>query len=87
MPKPGSTTQRDYGAQHQRLRKALLHTAVGSPCTRCTEPITSTRDAHLDHNDDRNGYAGWAHARCNLSAGATKGNRDRGAQLRTSEDW
>lgn len=88
MPKPGSTTQRDYGAAHQRIRKALLHTAVGSLCTRCDDPITSTSDVHLDHIDDRRGYAGWAHARCNLSAGATKGNRERnGSGLRTSEDW
>lgn len=89
MPKPGSTTQRDYGARHQRIRKALLHTAVGSTCTRCGQPITSTRDAHLDHTDDRLGYAGWAHAKCNLSAGAAKGNRERGgrADLRPSEDW
>lgn len=86
MPKPGSTTQRDYGAHHQATRKALLHTAIGAPCTRCGQPITTTRDAHLDHNDhDRTRYDGWAHARCNLSAGATKGNQARG--LHTSEDW
>lgn len=101
MPKPGSTTQRDYGAHHQRTRKALLHTAVGSTCTRCAVVITAAdlvivgptgrrrAGVHLDHSDDRLGYAGWAHARCNLSAGATKGNLERaqGDTWQPSEDW
>ncbi|WP_139238407.1 hypothetical protein [Streptomyces aidingensis] len=33
----------------------------------------------LDHDDDGDGYLGWAHASCNRSAGATKGNRARAA--------
>lgn len=70
----GSTTARGYGAQHQRLRKAMLHTAVGSACTRCGKPITSTNGIDLDHNDDGDGYLGFAHSSCNRSAGAIKGN-------------
>jgi hypothetical protein len=31
---------------------------------------------HLDHNDDRTGYRGPAHARCNTSAGGKAAHQD-----------
>lgn len=83
MPKPGSTTQRDYGAAHQRMRKAMLPSMPGSPCTRCGRTLQAGDDVHLDHDDqDRGKYLGFAHARCNLVAGAVKGNRARAPFVR-----
>jgi hypothetical protein len=50
----------------------------GQPCTRCGGPLYRS-DAvrprldparlELDHDDDRQGYRGLAHARCNRQAG------------------
>lgn len=78
MPRAGSKEARGYGHAHKRARAALLPTAIGSPCTRCGVALTETDDIHLDHTDDRSAYAGFAHASCNQSAGAIKGNRARG---------
>jgi hypothetical protein len=36
----------------------------------------------LDHEDDGDGYLGWAHASCNRSAGASKSNSLRAAAYR-----
>ncbi|MFE6845059.1 hypothetical protein [Streptomyces sp. NPDC057686] len=38
----------------------------------------------LDHADD-GGYLGWAHASCNRSAGAARGNRLRAAAYRAAK--
>jgi hypothetical protein len=72
-----STTARGYGWAHQKARKAALAWAVGSDCTRCGEKIESTEGIHYDHNDDRTGYLGWAHAYCNCKAGSDKAHRIR----------
>jgi hypothetical protein len=37
-------------------------------CARCGEAISPWEEWHLDHNDDRTGYIGPSHAKCNLSA-------------------
>ena len=67
-----STTARGYGWAHQKARKAALPYAVGSACTRCGGVIESTVGIHYDHSDDRTYYLGWAHASCNVKAGARK---------------
>jgi hypothetical protein len=36
----------------------------------------------LDHTDDRTGYLGWSHRRCNRRAGAVNGNKARAAAYR-----
>lgn len=68
-----STTARGYGSAHQTLRANLLPQAYGKPCTRCGKPMLKGQALHLDHNDTRTGYLGFAHATCNRKAGARKG--------------
>ena len=66
------TSKRGYAGQHQKLRKALLPKAYGTPCVRCGEPMLPGQVLHLDHNDTRTGYLGFAHKDCNLKAAAKK---------------
>lgn len=65
--KPGGTTaERGYGAAHQRMRRALLAAFEdGQPCARCGRPMTGDQPLDLDHTDDRTGYLGLSHRRCN----------------------
>jgi hypothetical protein len=85
----GTTTQRGYGNPHQctgKQRRAAWR--PGDPCAHCGRPIwqlwridgagrrISTVD--LPHNADRTGYLpGLAHAHCNRSEAASRGNRQR----------
>src|SRR5262249_8353530 len=68
---------RGYGYAHQLKRKAALAAfKPGALCPRCGDEMWPDQKLHLDHaDDDRNVYLGLSHARCNLSAGATRGNR------------
>lgn len=64
-----------YGAEHAKARRewAAQH-RPDDPCTRCGHPLGPMgRHLHLDHNRDRSGYLGFAHARCNVRAGAREG--------------
>ena len=71
-----TTTARGYGAAHQRARRdALKALQDGDPCSRCGRPMYRGQDLDLDHTDDRTGYRGLAHRRCNQIAGAKKGGR------------
>jgi hypothetical protein len=45
--------------------------------------IRPGQDWDLDHTDDRRGYLGAAHAKCNRRAGAMKRN----AKMRRSRKW
>lgn len=61
-----STTERGYGADHQRIRRRALEELIeGTPCPRCQEPMTRDQALDLDHTDDRSGYLGLSHAACN----------------------
>jgi len=62
-----STSARGYGHVHQSLRKRwTLKVATGTVlCARCGEPITPWDAWDLDHSDDRSGYLGPSHSRCN----------------------
>jgi hypothetical protein len=40
-----------------------------------TRLILAGQEWHLDHNDDRTGYRGPAHALCNTSAGGRASHR------------
>jgi hypothetical protein len=81
-----NTTQRGYGHNHQQRRKALLPAALGTRCPahatpRCTTWMTDPRLMHLDHTTPL--ALGGTHGDriickpCNLSLGATLGNRMR----------
>lgn len=81
-----STTARGYGTEHQRARRQLLPYAYGQPCTRCGQPLQPGQPLHLDHNDTRTGYLGFAHASCNRRAGARKGALMQGQAQRSRLD-
>jgi len=76
--------RRKYGWAHRQLRKALLERWASSRCVRCGELFTSPVGLDLDHRDDGDKhpsrYLGLAHASCNRSAGAQRGNAMRGPQ-------
>lgn len=84
-----STSGRGYGSDHQRIRKALLAEAYGQDCHHCGEPMLPGQALDLDHTADRTGYRGFAHASCNRSEGARRGNakRRRSKDLKTSRQW
>jgi hypothetical protein len=73
----GSTTARGYGSNHQTARKRwdIVVQAGHAICVRCCFPIAPGSRWHLDHRDDKLGYLGPAHARCNLRAAAKRGNK------------
>lgn len=64
-----------YSSEHHRIRAALLPYWIGRPCVRCGLVMGDPSDMHLDHTDDRAGYIGFAHARCNTKAGAALGHQ------------
>lgn len=76
-----TTTQRGYGARHQRLRlrwKRLLAQEGQLPCARCHQPIRPTDEWELDHDDDnRDLYIGISCKACNRRAGGQKAQRVR----------
>lgn len=62
-----STTARCYGVVHQTRWKQLkaLVAAGQAVCARCGNPISPIEPWDLDHTDDRTGYLGPSHRRCN----------------------
>jgi hypothetical protein len=87
FPRPqGSTTARGYGSTHQAERKRwkLVVDAGDAVCCRCSYPIAPRAAFHLDHREDKLGYLGVAHARCNLRAAARRGNERMRVQLALS---
>jgi hypothetical protein len=74
---------RGYNHTHRVIRKQITEMVEcgAARCTRCDKRILPGERWHLDHNDERTGYNGAAHAVCNLSAGGAKS-----AQLRREEE-
>lgn len=77
---PEEQRRREYQSpEHIEGRARALRTA--SPmdqCPRCRLPLgpdvyRNPRALHYDHRDDRDGYLGLSHDRCNREAGARKG--------------
>lgn len=90
MPRHGTSATRGYGHAH-RTRTRQLKDAMrdGDPCCRCQRPMYRAELPHID--GDHHGRArilggelpdALAHRSCNRSAGATLGNRLRGARRR-----
>lgn len=85
MHKRLTTNSRGYGPSHKQKRDEL-RPLVESGQAYCTEPacLMQTRWIQpgspwdLAHGDTRDTYRGPAHARCNRSEGATRGNQTRG---------
>ena len=48
------------------------HSSTQATPARCHYPIERGEEWHLDQNDERDGYLGVSHARCNLSAAGDK---------------
>ena len=65
-----STSQRGYGPGHQaERRRRLAMYRPSDPCPRCGAPLGAVvAELDLGHTDDRRGYTGLEHARCNRAA-------------------
>ena len=79
-----STAARGYGSRHRRLRQLYARmVAVGRAqcsevvCLMPTRWIQPGTPWDLAHGPTRDTYLGPAHAACNRSEGATRGNRTR----------
>jgi hypothetical protein len=70
QPPKRPTTERGYGWEHQQLRAQLVASLdPWAPCPVCSDPLGP--DPHLldlMHTDDRRGWLGLGHARCNRGA-------------------
>jgi hypothetical protein len=66
----GTRQQRGYDGAHNRLRAALVATYhPADPCARCRRPLGPDPTVlDLGHTDDRTGYRGLEHRRCNRGA-------------------
>lgn len=84
MPRPGTTTQRGYGAEHQAERERWRPTVEAGQATchatRClerTRAIAPDAEWHLGHNPERTRWTGPEHARCNTSEGGRRRGQPR----------
>ena len=70
-----TTTQRGYGAAHQRERKRWESQVRSGlvDCVRCGQRIESGDQWDLGHTPDRTAWTGPEHATCNRSEGGTRG--------------
>ena len=65
----GSPKQRDYGANHQAERERLKRAGIQNfNCARCGRRFHQLEPFDLGHTDDRNGWSGPEHQRCNRQA-------------------
>jgi hypothetical protein len=70
MPKPGNTTARGYGTDHQALRRQVRRQvdAGEAKCWRCGQRLDPAEPWDLGHDPiDRTKYRGPEHVKCNRS--------------------
>ena len=75
MPAKGTSTQRGYGAAHQKLRRQIepLVRSGHAICWRCGLAIPAGSDWDLGHDDeDRTRYRGPEHVKCNRATSARR---------------
>lgn len=74
----GTSTRRGYDSRHQQARRVEAQRVANleAICPRCGLLILPTEPWDLGHTDDRNGYQGAEHSRCNRSAGGRNGARE-----------
>lgn len=85
-----STTDRGYGAEHQKERKRWEPTvkAGHAVCPRCNTTIEPNEPWDLGHNDDRTAWTGPEHRDCNRRAGQSNAAASRVARNQmTIRDW
>jgi hypothetical protein len=73
----GTRQQRGYDQTHVKLRANWKRKVdrCEVKCARCRQLILPGETWHLDHTDDRAGYLGPSHERCNTSAGGKAAHR------------
>ena len=85
MSKPQHRTP-EYRAERRRIDKAQAAgqwlTCVQPVCKHNTRDIAPNQEAHVAHDDAGVEILGPAHARCNTSNGATRGNLQRAGVTR-----
>jgi DNA-directed RNA polymerase subunit RPC12/RpoP len=84
----GTTTARGYGESHQRLRRAWARTVQAgiATCARCGLPIEPGEPWDLDHADNRAGYLGPSHAKCNRDTAGRRAATPEPVR-RHSQEW
>lgn len=91
----GTTTERGYGWQHQKLRERWKPqvNALQVSCARCGQlivpnPALKGDGWDLGHNEDRSGYQGPEHSSCNQVAGARNAAAvTNGRRAMTIREW
>jgi hypothetical protein len=70
----GTTTQRGYNAEHQRLRAQLVATYLATdPCPRCGLPLGPDPSLlDLGHTEDRTAWTGLEHRAHNRATAAKR---------------
>ncbi len=86
-----STTDRGYGAAHQRERKKWqrrLDQGAIIGCARCGKPISKHDTWDLGHTDDRTAWTGPECVGCNRSVGGRNGRAAQLSEAKTFDlDW
>ena len=77
-----STAERGYDAAHKRERRRWepIVEAGGAKCVFCDRLIDPKGPWDLDHDEDRTGWRGPAHVKCNRSAGQANAMASRRTQ-------
>ena len=89
MAGKGSTTERGYGAAHQKLRKQIKPDvdAGRANCWRCGLRIERGQAWDLGHDDDdRSRYRGPEHVACNRAT-VNRQTTTFGSSVDTSRNW